>query len=289
MRLESGKGVTGAGHSSSVIEYLLLRSPIMKLKRERQELFSCVSTRQYSWTPHPGEEYGLNSADGDEGIDNWLSDDYLSLVAAGVDVISKAFVSTFVLLLRRPGAMDRVKREIDTTFYNGSLSGIPQWEEVSRLRYLDAVLKESIRYQATTSSFKISVPAGGTIIAGHYLPAGTVIEWRLDAFNFDQDIYGEHVGDFLPERWLVADLQRRERMEQGLLAFYISGQSCAAVRVISLELKKVIVMILLQFNVSGNVEFSVTGTNVTARSNSLHQTETHLRTRAKLTSKTCLV
>lgn len=251
----SGKGVVGTGPSPSTVEYLTLWSPIMRLKRERQELFSCVSTQKYSWTPPGSNPEGRN-----EEV-NEISKDSLSVVTAGMNAISTAFVSIFPLLLRHPETMGRLTGEIDAAFYNEHLSEIPRWEEVSRLRYLDAVFKESIRCQATTSSIEVSVPGDGSIIAGNYLPAGTVIDWQPDSFKIDEGIYGEDVENFRPERWLVVDQQKRKRMEQCLLAFYISRRTCTAARVVFLELKKVIVMILLQFNVSNDVQLPTTGTN----------------------------
>lgn len=226
----------------------------MRLKRERQELFSCVSTQKYSWTPPGSNLEGRN-----EEV-NEISKDYLSVVTAGFNAISTAFVSTFSLLLRHPETMGRLTEEIDAAFYNERLSEFPQWEEVSRLHYLDAVFKESMRCQVTTSSIEVSVP-GGSTISENYLPAGIVIDWQPDSFKIDQDVYGEDVEEFRPERWLVADQQKRKRMEQGLLAFYTSRRTCAAARVVFLELKKVIVMILLQFNVSNDVQLPATGTN----------------------------
>lgn len=253
----SGKGVIGTEPSLSTVEYLTIWSPIMKLKRERQELFSCASTRKYAWTPPGSNLEGRN-----EEV-NEISNHYLSAVMAGLNAISTAFVSTFSLLLRHPETMGRLAEEIDAAFYNERLSEPIQWEEVSRLRYLDAVFKESIRHQATTSSIEVSVRVGGATIGGNYLPTGTVIEWQPDFFKIDEDIYGEDVKEFRPERWLVAGQQKRKRMEQGLLAFYVSRRTCAATRVVFLELKKVIVMVLLQFNVSDDVQLPATGTNVT--------------------------
>jgi len=250
MPWESSKGVAGTRPSPSMVEYLMLSSPIMRLKRERQELFSCMPCRQYSWAPP-----GFNPEERNEEV-NEISKGYFSVVTAGLKAISTAFVSTFFLLLRHPETMGRLAEEVDTALYNENLSEFPQWEEVSRLRYLDAVFKESIRCQPTTSIVEVSVPGSGAAIAGHYLPAGTVIEWQPDFFKVDRDVYGEDVENFRPERWLVADQQKRKHMEQGLLAFYVSRQTCVAARVVFLELKKVIVMILLQFNVSNDVRLS---------------------------------
>ena len=180
--------------------------------------------------------------------------EHLAVVESGIDSISTAFVSTFVLLIRHPRAMAKVREEIDTAFYNGDLSDPLQWREANRLRYLDAVLKESLRHgQAPRSSIERSVPPDGTTIDGHHLPAGAIVEWQVDALHCDSDIYGEDVEDFRPERWLVPNTQKRKQMEHGLLAFNISRLTCVPVRAVWLELKNVVILILLRFNVSACV------------------------------------
>lgn len=240
----------------STTEYLLFCSPIMKLKRRRQDRFSCVSTRQISWTPSSYCGLDFLSRNGT------VNGEYLTVVAAGMDNLTAAFVSTFALLARHPGAMSRVTGEIDTALYNGNMSDVPQWGEINRLRYLDAVLKESIRLGSSTrSTIEKTIPPGGATISGYRIPAGTIVEWQLDALQCDREIYGENVEVFRPERWLTADPQKRKRMEQGLLAFNISRRTCVAFRAAWLELKKVLILILLQFNVSNAMSTKSSRTN----------------------------
>lgn len=139
----------------STTEYLLFCSPIMKLKRRRQDRFSCVSTRQISWTPSSYCGLDFLSRNGT------VNGEYLTVVAAGMDNLTAAFVSTFALLARHPGAMSRVTGEIDTALYNGNMSDVPQWGEINRLRYLDAVLKESIRLGLRDRPSKKQFPQAG--------------------------------------------------------------------------------------------------------------------------------
>ena len=244
------KGKDETEEPSSTVEHLLFRSPIVRMKRGHQYVFSCTSPRHYPCTPsQPG--HGLAFLD-QNGVTE--QNEHLTVVESGIDAISIAFVSTFALLMRHPRAMAKVREEIDTAFYNGDLSNPLQWREASRLRYLDAVLKESLRHgRARRPNIERSVPIGGTTIDGHHLPAGVIVEWQVDAMHCDSDIYGEDVEDFRPERWLVPSTQKRTRMEHGLLAFNISRFTCVPVRAIWLELKNAVISILLEFNVSGCV------------------------------------
>lgn len=249
-----GKGAT------STLEYLLLSSPFMKLKRERQDIFS-YTTRQPPWTTSSVSELpdDLCFMD-DEGKEPERdSREYLEVLRAGVDTISTAFISALVLLVRYPEAMARIRNEIDMASLSGHLSDPPRWGEVCRLSYLDAVLKESIRHGPSEKFVEKSIPTGGMTVNGHFLPTGTIVEWQLDAFHYDRDIYGDNVQEFQPERWLSADPCPRKHMEQALLAFNISRRACVAVRAVWLELKKLFVLMFLQFDVSYSLEVLGTG------------------------------
>lgn len=246
---------SGVGTTPSTLEYLILWGPFAKLKRERQDIFSCA-TRQSLWTPSVRElPYDLDFVGHEPAEHKEASMEYLEVLEAGIDTISFAFISALVFLMKHPKAMACAVDEVDTASFNGNLSDPPRWCEVCRFSYLDGVLKESIRHRPSSkSSMKKSVTSAGMTVAGHYLPARTVVKWQLDAFQNDRDIYGEDVEEFRPERWLVADSYARKRMEQALLAFNISRRTCVAVRAAWLELKKVFVLILLQFNVSRDLE-----------------------------------
>lgn len=239
------------GMTPSTLESLFLWGPFTKLKRERQDIFSCA-TRQPLWAPSaPGVSYDLDFVGHGASEPKEVSMEYLEVLEAGTDAISFAFISALVFLMEHPEAMTCARNEVDRASFNGNLSDPPRWGEVCRLSFLDAVLKESVRHgPSSKSSMKKSVVSGGMTVSGHYLPARTVVKWQSDTFQNDQDIYGEDVEEFRPERWLFADLYARKRMEQALLAFNISRRTCVAVRAAWLELKKVFVLILLQFNVS---------------------------------------
>lgn len=245
------------------------------MKRGRQYIFSCTSPQRHPCTPSQ-TGHGLGFLDRNGVVEQ---NEHFAVVELGIDAISTAFVSAFVLLMRHPRTMARMMEEVDTAFYNGDLSDPLQWREVNGLRYLDAVLKESLRHgRAPRSSIERSVPTG-TIIDGHYLPAGSIVEWQVDALNCDSDIYGEDVEDFRPERWLVPNTQKRKQMEDSLLAFNVSRLACVPVQATWLELKNVVISILLQFNVSGCVGCKLCGTNAMVRCNCLRQTMHVLKTR----------
>ena len=236
---------TSGKETASTLEYLLLSSHFMKLKRERQEIFSYTSRETFSELP----DYLCFLGD-KENEPERDSREYLEVLRAGLDTISTAFVSALVSLVKYPEIIARMRNEIDTASLSGHLSDPPRWGEVCRLSYFDAVLKESIRLGYSKKIVEKSIPTAGMTVNGHFLPTGTIVEWQLDAFHNDRDIFGDDVQEFQPERWISADPCTRKHMEQALLAFNISRRTCVAVRAVWLELKKLLALMFLQFDVS---------------------------------------
>ncbi|GAB1197685.1 hypothetical protein APSETT444_006987 [Aspergillus pseudonomiae] len=138
----------------------------------------------------------------------------------------------------------------DTAFNKGLLSDPPRWQELGKLRYLDAVIKESVRQLPSLSyNREVVTPPEGAIVAGYYIPPGTMMELHSEALRGDPGTYGEDVDNYRPARWLNVDPRQRWAMSQNLLPFSTSINNSPKVRVAWLELKKIIVLLLLKFNV----------------------------------------
>ncbi|KAE8154897.1 cytochrome P450 [Aspergillus avenaceus] len=220
----------------SILENTLLNSSIARLRRSRDlsigRLFHKVNQEGHLTPAHHGVSESYDN--GQEALRS----------------ITTAFAVIFPVLLQHPGIMTKLRNEIDNAFDNGSLSDLPCWQELSRLRYLDAALKETLRtFSNTNHTHEIPVPPEGAIASGHYIPPETIIECHSEALKNDQGVYGENIHIFQPERWLNADVRRRRSMVRNLLPFSIEINRSPTVRVVWLELKKIVVLILLNFQV----------------------------------------
>ncbi|KAE8393445.1 cytochrome P450 [Aspergillus alliaceus] len=225
-----------------MIEYALLQSSTAKLKRSRGISLArkvvqggMTDTPYHALYDHPARSN--------------LSLVKTSLKADGtLKNITMAFVSTFFFLLEHRDVMTRLRREIVTAQDKGLLSDPPRWRELGRLRYLDAVFKESMRQlYGLAYDHETVAPAEGAIVAGCYIPPGTTIELHPEVARRDPGIYGDDAHHYRPVRWLNADPQQRRLMGQNLLSLS-TVNSCPMARVAWLELKKVIVLILIDFN-----------------------------------------
>ncbi|KNG89754.1 cytochrome P450 monooxygenase [Aspergillus nomiae NRRL 13137] len=222
------------------IEYALLRSPVARLKRRRG--ISFVQKTQG----------GINSSRSFRATDDRAISSSLDLPQGcdgAYDCIAMAFISTFSSLLKHETVMARLRSEIDTAFNKGLLSDPPRWQELGKLRYLDAVIKESMRQLPSLSyNREVVTPPEGAIVAGYYIPPGTMMELHSEALRGDPSTYGEDVHNYRPARWLNVDPRQRWAMSQNLVPFSTSINNSPKVRVAWMELKKIVVLLLLKFN-----------------------------------------
>ena len=97
-------------------------------------------------------------------------------------------------------------------------SGHVTWKETRSLPYLDACIKEAGRLHPPFGlPLERVVPAGGTTICGQHIRGGTVVGMNAWVIHRDKNLFGEDAAEWRPERWLCGDLEKRKRMEAGLL------------------------------------------------------------------------
>jgi cytochrome P450 len=86
-----------------------------------------------------------------------------------------------------------------------------------------------------------SVPPEGDTIDGCFIPPGTAIGINMAALTRNEDIFGNDVDIFRPERFLDAPEEKRREMERAVDAGFGGGRwQCAGRPVALMELNKVI-------------------------------------------------
>lgn len=122
------------------------------------------------------------------------------LVTAGSETVATASATTLFLLLTHLEAMERVKREIRSTFK--SEQDITA-SSVINLSYLLAAIDESMRVWApvATSFNPRLMSSGGCAVDGYFIPEGSIIGIHNHAIG-RLERYFKDAKKFVPERWL---------------------------------------------------------------------------------------
>lgn len=175
----------------------------------------------------------------------------MSTIGAGADTTAGTLTYTLYFLSKAPAAKNKLLQEIQESLRAGTLSDPPRWTEVNNMPYLDAVLKESMRLLPVASwGLDRVVPPAGVMIAGEFIPGGTVVGCQIDAVHLDKGVYGKDSTLYRPERWLEASDDECRHMNRSFLTFSAGKRICTGIHIAWLEMKKTLPLLLMNFDVS---------------------------------------
>ncbi|TGJ85438.1 hypothetical protein E0Z10_g3302 [Xylaria hypoxylon] len=171
----------------------------------------------------------------------------VSTIAAAGDTTAVTIAATLFYVLENPEVLKKLEAELT----DAGIHEIPAFAEVSKLPYLNAVLKESMRvFTVTSFPMERLVPTGGAVIAGMYFPEGTTVGCLQAAIHLNKNVFGEDVHVFRPERWLINDREQLRVMEAAHMGFSRGKRNCIGQHIAMLSMKKVIPALINKFKLS---------------------------------------
>ena len=190
----------------------------------------------------------------------------VSMAFAGSETTAISLSAVFYFLLKHPAALSRLRAEIDNAARAGhfadSETGLVTWHESQRLPYLDACIKEAFRlHPAAGLPLERVVPEGGTEIAGHYVPGGTIVGCSAWLIHLNKGIFGDDADVYRPERWLYdeelmqtdigkeAENRRIKEMNGTMFQFGMGSRTCIGKNISLLEIYKLVPSMLRRFEV----------------------------------------
>jgi cytochrome P450 len=182
-------------------------------------------------------------------------------VVAGTDTTATGLKTIMLQVMTNAAVYRRLQAEIDSSSLNGTISSPIKDAEARQLPYLQAVIKEGLRIKTPAGGvyFK-TVPPGGDVINGLFVPAGTEIGVSHLSFLHSKQIFGEDAEVFRPERWIDADPEYLAKMNSVVDLIFHSGKyQCLGKSVALMEFNKIFVELLRTF------EFSVVNAEKPAR------------------------
>ncbi|KXN74691.1 cytochrome P450, partial [Conidiobolus coronatus NRRL 28638] len=159
---------------------------------------------------------------GEKLTNDQIAVECMTLLFAGMDTTANTLTWTLYEILRNPNVYELVEKEILDEFPNFN-EPISVEKAKSNLKYFEATLLESMRiYPVAPGGLPRVVPEGGVTIAGHYLPANTIILQPVYSMHNDpQNWKNPKVFDI--QRWLGQD---REKNKSMLMTFGAGPRSC---------------------------------------------------------------
>ncbi|KAK4935523.1 hypothetical protein LTR10_023434 [Elasticomyces elasticus] len=179
--------------------------------------------------------------------DQWANVMLLHVVGAGFDTIGTSLSMCLAFIYSTPDCCGKVLDELHTL----NPTSQPAYEQLARLPYLKACIKESMRLKPIIgTSLPRSVPEQGFILEGRIIPPGTIVGMNPVVIQQDKGVFGDDAAVFRPERWLEANREQRGAMEFQSLAFGGPGRSCPGRNLASIILTKTVAEIVCHFDVT---------------------------------------
>jgi cytochrome P450 len=145
-------------------------------------------------------------------------------------------------LLDHPEWFDRIYHELKT-----ELDGPPETVSsatLSRLPILNAVINETMRIlPATQQDFPRDVPPEGAVLAGKFIPGGTVVHIQMYAVHTDPNLW-EEPDKFMPERWLKEN--PTDALNE-IIPFSRGVRVCIGLNLANAEVRMVLAMLIYYF------------------------------------------
>lgn len=181
----------------------------------------------------------------------------MSTISGAGDTTASSVMAVLYYLMKDPAVLAKLREELAAADLS---EPVPMFSQVSKLPYLHAVIREAARL-APTSTWPIErrVPAGGITIGGMYIPEGTSVGILAMATHLDRIVFGDDVHTFRPERWLTTKAEDWRKMEGAFMGFSRGRRVCLGQHIAVLQMKKVLSVLMTNFDVSGLLCFSVTG------------------------------
>ncbi|KAJ6633705.1 Benzoate 4-monooxygenase bphA [Pseudolycoriella hygida] len=174
-----------------------------------------------------------------------LTAEALTQLIAGSDTTSNTSCALLFHTLKSPEVVSKLQKELDEALPE---PGVPTYQLIKDLTYLDSVIKETMRVHSTSSLGLPRVVVGdGLTLNDHFFPAGTVLSIPSYTIHHSKKIWGEDADDFRPERWTTLT----ERQKKAFIPFSFGPRACVGRNVAEIE------MALIASTIFRNFEFQL--------------------------------
>ena len=146
---------------------------------------------------------------------------------AGSDTTATSIRAILLHVITNPLIYLRLQREIDSGIMDGRISTPAREDEVRKLPYLQACIREALRIFPPITYLRERVtPKDGDTLNGYPIPAGVNIGFNLPGLLLN-NVFGCDARTFRPERWLDQEPAHLRNMESTMdFVFGWGATSC---------------------------------------------------------------
>ncbi|GBF92932.1 cytochrome P450 [Raphidocelis subcapitata] len=211
---------------------------------------------------------GYAAGSGGGGLDvDTLRDQLMTFFAAGHDTTASLVAWTVNFLCIHPEAEARLAEEVAAVLGDDAAEDAgPSWQQLNEMRWLTAVLKETLRLRPPVGVLARWAPEGSVLECGgvHYEASNKVILVSPFLQQTDPAVWGADAHEWRPERWLDPAGAAEGANAYSYMPFSRGPRDCIGSRFALLEAKVILAMVYRRFSLRYALEgreevmFSVT-------------------------------
>nr|CDJ82292.1 Cytochrome P450 domain containing protein [Haemonchus contortus] len=160
---------------------------------------------------------------------------------AGFDTTATSLAFVTYLLAKNPRVQQILQEEID----QHSDSETINYETLSSMKYLDSVMKESLRIYPLAIIANSRRCMKSTTLGPLKVEEGEFVMVDTMSLHFDRNLWGNDAEEFRPERWT----ESTERSSAAFLSFGLGPRQCLGMRLAHMEEKLVLAHLLRRYDI----------------------------------------
>jgi cytochrome P450/NADPH-cytochrome P450 reductase len=149
---------------------------------------------------------GKDPKTGESLPESSIIDNMITFLVAGHETTSGMLSLLWYYMLKSPEAYRKAQEEVDRVIGTRSI----QYEDLNKLPYINAMLRETLRLQPTAPGFGVTpIAEGGELIGGKYhVKKGESMFGILHSVHRDPAVYGADAEEWKPERMLDEEFEK---------------------------------------------------------------------------------
>ncbi|CAG8570740.1 16323_t:CDS:2 [Racocetra persica] len=177
-----------------------------------------------------------------------IQDQIIEFLIAGSDTSSLTINMALIMLLCHPEKLETLIAELDSlkqSLSDNSSILIPSHDSLKNLKYLNAVIHETLRLFPASIGGILRQTTKDTVIDGYLIPKNTTVSASIWSIHKSKEIWGPDANDFVPERWLKPE---NSQVKGAFYAFSAGSRNCIGVNFAWMEIRLLLASLLLNFS-----------------------------------------
>lgn len=167
-----------------------------------------------------------------------LAAEGFAILGAGTETTASALAVITYHLLTKPHLLVKLTAELERFGITKSPRELPAFPDLEKLPYLGAVIQEGLRLSYGVASRTARIATEEDLVyrgewnkkrVEFFIPRGYAVGMSTYITHHDETLF-PNSDEFIPERWLDDQNNRRKEVEKGMMAFSKGSRKCLAMK-----------------------------------------------------------